>query len=309
MSPARPAPVTLLAALLCTALLTACGPRLSGANEQAFDASKTEMEATLTPAQKIDLEKALRVVVLKAMSDKMEQPERYRQQSFNAISLKLVDGQSYDDIVEIAEDYLKAANRKDQARVRDKIAELARDRAQTAAIDRQLAAFQPVGIDIVMDDFMGEDIPFLEIAFRNTGKAGIVGEHLYSVDITAKSTGELLSSNQIGGTFSDDYVVAPGQDYRTSDPMPGEARRHSQPLWKQAQFPLKDAAALDLVVNVRMLKFSTPQGSIERPKQSLAAIDAQIAEARDELKALSEVRGSLDELELSDESTAPEQAL
>ena len=310
MNPARPAPIVqLCAALLCAALLTACGPRLSGANEQAFDASKAELEKTLTPAQKIELEKALRVVVLKAMSDKMAQPERYRQQSFNAISLKLVDGQSYDGIVGIAEDYLKAANRKDQAHVREQIAELAQERAQTLAIDQQLAAFQPAAIEIVMDDFMGEDIPFLEIAFRNTGKAGIVGEHLYSLDITAKSTGELLSSTRIGGTFSDDYVLAPGQDYRTSQPMPGEARRHSQPRWAQAKYPLKDAAALDLVVSVRTLKFTTRQGAIERPKQSLAAIDAQIASARDELKALSEVRGSLDELELSEESTAPEQTL
>lgn len=306
MSRAYPA---LIAILLSTALLTACGPRLSGADERAFDASKAEMEATLNPAQKIALEKALRVVVLKAMSDKAEHPEQYRRQSFNAISLKLVDGQSYAGIVELAEDHLKAANQKDRARARAKIAELELDRAQTAALIRQLDAFQPGPVEISLDDFMGEDIPFLDLVFRNRGDADVVGEYAYSVAISSQTSGELLDSQQIGGTFSDDYAVAPGAEHRVSEPMPSEARAHSKARWQQVRFPLKDAAQLDLVIKVETLKFSTRKGTVERPKRSLAAIDAELRELHDELKALGAVRGSLDELELSDESTAPEQAL
>lgn len=299
----------LIAILLSTALLTACGPRLSGADERAFDASKAEMEATLSPAQKIELEKALRVLVLKAMSDKAEHPEQYRRQSFNAISLKLVDGQSYSGIVELAEDHLKAANQKDQARTRAKIAELEQDKAQTAAVIRQLEAFQPGPIEISQDDFMGEDIPFLDLAFRNRGDAEIVGEYAYSVAISSKSSGELLDSLQTGGSFADDYAVAPGAEYRVSEPMPSEARAHSKSRWPQLRFPLKDAAQLDLVIEVQTLKFSTRKGTIERPKRSLATIDAELREQYEELKALGTVRGTLDELELSDESTAPEQTL
>lgn len=299
----------LIAILLSTALLTACGPRLSGADERAFDASKAEMEATLNPAQKIALEKALRVVVLKAMSDKAEHPEQYRRQSFNAISLKLVDGQSYAGIVELAEDHLKAANQKDQARTLAKIAELEQDRAQTAALIRQLDAFQPRPVEISLDDFMGEDIPFLDLVFRNRGDTDVVGEYAYSVAISSQTSGELLDSQQIGGTFSDDYAVAPGAEHRVSEPMPSEARAHSKARWQQVRFPLKDAAQLDLVIKVETLKFSTRKGTVERPKRSLAAIDAELREQRDELEALGTVRGSLDELELSDESTAPEQAL
>lgn len=306
MSRAYPA---LIAILLSTALLTACGPRLSGADERAFDASKAEMEATLNPAQKIALEKALRVVVLKAMSDKAEHPEQYRRQSFNAISLKLVDGQSYAGIVELAEDHLKAANQKDQARARAKIAGLEQDRAQTAALIRQLDAFQPGPVEISLDDFMGEDIPFLDLVFRNRGDADVVGEYAYSVAISSQTSGELLDSQQIGGTFSDDYAVAPGAEHRVSEPMPSEARAHSKARWRQVRFPLKDAAQLDLVIKVETLKFSTRKGTVERPKRSLTAIDAELRELHDELKALGAVRGSLDELELSDESTAPEQAL
>lgn len=299
----------LIAILLSTALLTACAPRLSGADERAFDASKAEMEATLNPAQKIALEKALRVVVLKAMSDKAEHPEQYRRQSFNAISLKLVDGQSYAGIVELAEDHLKAANQKDQARTLAKIAELEQDRAQTAALIRQLDAFQPRPVEISLDDFMGEDIPFLDLVFRNRGDTDVVGEYAYSVAISSQTSGELLDSQQIGGTFSDDYAVAPGAEHRVSEPMPSEARAHSKARWQQVRFPLKDAAQLDLVIKVETLKFSTRKGTVERPKRSLAAIDAELREQRDELEALGTVRGSLDELELSDESTAPEQAL
>lgn len=299
----------LIAILLSTALLTACGPRLSGADERAFDASKAEMEATLNPAQKIALEKALRVVVLKAMSDKAEHPEQYRRQSFNAISLKLVDGQSYAGIVELAEDHLKAANQKDQARTLAKIAELEQDRAQTAALIRQLDAFQPRPVEISLDDFMGEDIPFLDLVFRNRGDTDVVGEYAYSVAISSQTSGELLDSQQIGGTFSDDYAVAPGAEHRVSEPMPSEARAHSKARWQQVRFPLKDAAQLDLVIKVETLKFNTRKGTVELPKRSLAAIDAELREQRDELKALGTVRGSLDELELSDESTAPEQAL
>ncbi|WP_157499842.1 hypothetical protein [Lysobacter sp. Root983] len=299
----------LIAILLSTALLTACGPRLSGADERAFDASRAEMEATLNPTQKIVLEKALRVVVLKAMSDKAEHPEQYRRQSFNAISLKLVDGQSYAGIVELAEDHLKAANQKDQARTLAKIAELEQDRAQTAALIRQLDAFQPSPVEISMDDFMGEDIPFLDLVFRNRGDTDVVGEYAYSVAISSQTSGELLDSQQIGGTFSDDYAVAPGAEHRVSEPMPSEARAHSKARWQQVRFPLKDAAQLDLVIKVETLKFSTRKGTVERPKRSLAAIDAELRELHDELKALGTVRGSLDELELSDESTAPEQAL
>ena len=117
-----------------TLFLFSCGPTISGKDEQAFKTSKAKMEEKLDNPEKENLEKALRVIVLKAMKEKWNFPEKYKEKSFDKISMEMIDGKSYSAIISFAEEFLAADRDEKIANKTAEIDSLEKDKLKAAKI-------------------------------------------------------------------------------------------------------------------------------------------------------------------------------
>lgn len=282
------------AILLCSA----CADKLSGKDEAAFKASKAKVEQGLNEKEKVDLEKALRVIVLKVMKEKFSNPDASKGQSFDEMSMKLVDGKSFSGVVDLAEDFLKKDSEEKQREIKTEIDSLRKQKAEFGKITAVLDQFKLTAMDITLDESWDEMVPFLNLTFTNNTNKDIIGAHMFQTDIFAKSTGKLLFSQGWGGTFNDGFAITPHETYETNDVLPTDAKEHRAKFWATAKYPLKDFSGADLVVKVYLTKLTTTDGTIERPKE-YAVLDQKITDLEAQLKALQALKGTLDELELT----------
>ena len=283
-----------------TLLLFSCGPTISGKDEQAFKTSKAKMEEKLDKEEKENLEKALRVIVLKAMKEKWNSPEKYEGKSFDKISMEMIDGKSYSAIISYAEDFLATDRDEKIASKTAEIDSLQKNKLVAAKLEKQLDAFGLNKISITEDEFFDEEKPFLDLVFANTSKDDLIGEYMFNIEIFSKKTGEKIAAQQQGGTFNDDFAIKPNETFEYHQPLFDDAVRHSN-LWKTAKYPITDFSPYDLVIKAYATKITTKKGgTIERPKADAAYFDAEIKKLNEEIKALNETKATLDELELTD---------
>jgi len=283
-------------------LFTGCGPTISGKDEQAFKTSKAKMEEKLDKEEKENLEKALRIIVVKAMKEKWNSPEKYEGKSFDKISMEMIDGKSYGAILSYAEDFLKADRDEKIASKTAEIDSLEKDKLKTAKITQQIDAFKLTKISISEDQFFSDDpkSPFLDLTFTNTSKENIIGEYMLNIEVYSKKTGEKIAAQGQGGTWNDDFALRPNENYDYHQPLLSEAVQHSN-LWKTAKYPITDFSPYDLVIKAYATKITTKKGgTIERPKTDTAYFDVEIKKLNEEIKALKETKATLDELELTD---------
>lgn len=278
-------------------LCCSCRQTISGKDEASFKASKDKLEKELSSAEKIEFEKALRVITLKAMSDKFSDPKINKGKSFDEISLRMVDGKSFSGIIDFAEDFLKKSNLEKKAKLKIEIDSLNKQKSEfnkkNAAIDK----FKFTGMYMIQDEFFDEMIPYLVVTFTNKTKTDIIGEYMYRIDIFSKKTGKLIASQEQGGGFRDGFSIVPDEAYDFTQPLLSEARDHSKNLWKNAKYPIKDFAPYDLVIKVYPTKITTATGTIERENDP--SFDEKILVLQTELKEIEGLKGTLDELELT----------
>ena len=258
------------------------------------------MEDKLDKEEKENLEKALRIVVVKAMKEKWNFPEKYSGKSFDKISMEMIDGKSYSAIISYAEDFLKTDRDEKIANKTIEIDSLQKDKLIAAKLEKQLDAFELNKISITEDEFFDEKKPFLDLVFTNTSKDDLVGEYMFNIEVYSKKTGEKIVAQGQGGTWNDDFALKPNESYDYHQPLLSEAVQHSN-LWKTAKYPITDFSPYDLVIKAYATKITTKKGgSIERPKADAAYFDAEIKKLNEEIKALKETKATLDELELTD---------
>ncbi|MBC6110227.1 hypothetical protein ACFOG5_15735 [Pedobacter fastidiosus] len=283
---------------ICCALLTSCGPKMSGKDEASFNASKAKMEEKLSKSEKENLEKALRVVVLKAMKEKWNHPkdELYKGKSFDDISLKMVDGKTYSGIVKFAKEFLKEDKAEKIKNTQVELDSLTKQSIALKAKTKDLDNFKLTKVSISEDDFFGPS-PFLDLTFLNKTGSEIIGEYMYQIDIYSKATGKIIASQQQGGSFNAGSGVKPNEEDLYHQPLLSDAVAHSS-LWKSAKYPIADLSKFDLVVKAYPITLTTKKGTLERPK-NLAGLENEIKELNQKLVELNKTEGTLDELELT----------
>ena len=283
-------------------LFAACGPTISGKDEQSFKTSKAKMEEKLDKEEKENLEKALRIIVVKAMKEKWNSPDKYEGKSFDKISMEMIDGKSFSAIISYAEDFLKADRDEKIANKTAEIDSLEKDKLKSIEIIKKIDAFKLTKISISEDVFFSDDPkqPFLDLTFTNTSKEDIIGAYMLNIEVYSKKTGEKIAAQGQGGTWNDDFALKPNESYDYHQPLLSEAVQHSN-LWKTAKYPITDFSPYDLVIKAYATKITTKKGgTIERPKTDTAYFDAEIKKLNEEIKALKETKATLDELELTD---------
>lgn len=288
----------ILILFICCILLTSCGPKISGKDEASFKSSKAKMEEKLSKAEKENLEKALRVVVLKAMKEKWNHPqdELYKGKSFDVISLKMIDGKTYSGIVKFAEEFLKEDKEEKIKNTKVELDSLNKQHIVLKEKTKDLDKYQLTKISISEDDFFGPS-PFLDLTFVNKTNEEVIGDYMYQIDIYSKATGKLIASQQQGGGFSNGSGVKPNEEDLYHQPLLSDAVAHST-LWKSAKYPITDLSKFDLVVKAYPIKLTTKKGILERPK-NLIALETEMKELNQKLVDLNKTEGTLDELELT----------
>lgn len=288
----------ILILFICCILLTSCGPKISGKDESSFKSSKAKMEEKLSKAEKENLEKALRVVVLKAMKEKWNHStdERYKGKSFDVISLKMIDGKTYSGIVKFAEEFLKEDKEEKIKNTKVELDSLNKQHIVLKEKTKDLDKYQLTKISISEDDFFGPS-PFLDLTFVNKTNEEVIGDYMYQIDIYSKATGKLIASQQQGGGFSNGSGVKPNEEDLYHQPLLSDAVAHST-LWKSAKYPITDLSKFDLVVKAYPIKLTTKKGILERPK-NLIALETEMKELNQKLVDLNKTEGTLDELELT----------
>ncbi|MET0572549.1 MAG: hypothetical protein ABWZ79_14085 [Pedobacter agri] len=283
-------------------LISACGPKISGKDEQSFKTSRAKMEEKLDANEKENLEKAFRLIAVKAMKEKWNSPEKYKGKSFDKISMEMIDGKSYSAIISFAEDFLAADRDEKIIKKTAEIDSLEKDKLKVTKVNKQIDAFKLTKISISEDHFFSDDpkSPYLDLVFTNTSTEALIGEYMFNIEIYSKKTGEKIAAQGSGGTFNDDYAIKPNETYDYHQPLFSEAVAHSN-LWKTAKYPITDFAPYDLVIKAYASKITTKKdGVIIRPKADAAYFDAEIKKLNEEIKVLKETKASLDELELTD---------
>ena len=281
-------------------ILSSCGPTISGKDEQSFKTSRAKMEEKLDKTEKENLEKALRVIAVKAMKEKWNSPEKYEGKSFDKISMEMIDGKSYSAIISYAKDFLVADKKEKIAQKTAEIDSLEKSKLAAAKIEKQLEAFKLTKVSISEDESFDEKQPYLDLVFTNTSKEDIIGEYMLNIEIYSKKTGEKIAAQGQGGTWNDDFALKPNESYNYHQPLLSEATAHSN-LWKTAKYPITDFSPYDLVIKAYAKKITTKKGgTIEKPKADMAYLDSQIKTLKNEIKELENSDGTLDELELTD---------
>ena len=291
----------LLILLTAILFLSACGPKISGKDEKSFKASKAKMEEKLDKEEKETLEKALRVIVLKAMKESWNHPEKEKGKSFDEMTMAMIDGKTFSGIVSYAEDFLKADRDEKVKNAEAEIDSLQKDKLKAEAIIKKLAAFKLTKISISEDQFFSDDPkqPYLDMVFKNTSTENLLGEYMLSINIYSKKTGEKIASQEQGGTWNDDFALKPNESYDYHQPLLSEAIAHSN-LWKTTKYPITDFSAFDLVLKASAIKITTKKdGVIVKPKDDIAYYDAEIKKLNAEIKELKDKKATLDELELT----------
>lgn len=284
--------------ILSVILFASCGDTISSKDEVSFKASKAKMEEKLDKADKEKLEIALRVVVLKAMKEKFNNPDdaTYKGKSFDQISMAMIDGKTFSGIVDYAEDFLQEDRDKTIENTNKEIDSLTIQKAKLAEQNKVLDNFKLTKVSISQQEWFGEMTPFLDLTFVNKMSTEILGYNL-QINIYSKATGKIIASQEQGTSFKVDQALKPNAEDVWSQPLLFEAKDHSK-LWATAKYPITDFSKFDLKIEAFPETIETKKEKLVRTK-GLENIDKEIKELQLKLKGLRETKGTLDELELT----------
>jgi hypothetical protein len=277
--------------------LMSCGPTLSGRSKKDFDASKKKVEQTLTKQQDSTLEIALRVIVGEAIRRKMEQPDNYKEQSLDDITLKMIDGRTYSSVVSEAEDFLKAGNERKTASLSHEIDSLEKQRSADMETRKSAASlFKIDQLKLEQQDFFGKQTPRLDIDYLYIGKQPLVGQVQISVELYKAGTQQMLTS-VIWGQGDASSKLAPGESINDNLLLSDLAEKEPQ-KWNAVKYPVDnpDLQSLGLRLEVHPIQFNLNGKQISVTQHVDTALIAQINEDIAELKDVQASKGTLDEL-------------
>ncbi|MGG5208617.1 hypothetical protein ACQWU4_06685 [Chryseobacterium sp. MIQD13] len=282
-------------------LMTSCQDKFSGKDEQSFKTSREKIEKKLDPNEKTKLEKAMRVIAMEAMTLKWEEPEKYKNKSFNKISLEMIDGLSYSSVIDLAEDILKNRNKKEIEQLTGEIDSLNLQKNEFSSAQKSLNLFKVSSIKISKEDFFDELVPKLEIDYQYTGKNKLIGPKTIEFVLVKKSNGEIIKSETIFN--GDNESVLESGETITSSLILSQTKETNPKLWNAQKYPIEnpDLAEFDLELKASVLELVLNGKKIEMPKADINQLDAEIKNKKEKIAELKSVKGTLEELELTNE--------
>jgi hypothetical protein len=280
--------------------MTGCQEKFNGKSEKDFKISKEKIEKKLNADEKIKLEKAVRVIALKAMVLKWDESKKYRDKSFNDIALELIDGQTYSSISDLAEDFLQERNTKEIEKLSTEIQKLEKKKKVILSIQKQLNLFKIGYLGINLKDWFGILKPTLEINYKYLGKQNLIGTVEITYDLRRKSTNEVIALSTMG--YGDnEAILKHGESFDEYITLSNEVETN-QSNWDTLHYPIENPnlSSLDLELKIYASSLFLNGEKIALPKIKIKDLDTEIKERNIELKQVLNSKGTLDELELTD---------
>ena len=290
--------ILLLLAIL--PFMISCQDKFNGKDEQSFKTSREKIELNLDKNEKTDLEKAMRVVAMEAMRLKWEESKKYDGKSFNEISLEMIDGLSFSSVIDLAEDILKDRNKKEIEQLTNEIDSLNIQKNEFLTAQKSLNLFKISSIKINKEDFFDELVPELEIDYQYIGKNKLLGPKEINFELLKKSTNEVLKSESI--TQGDNENILESGEVITNQLILSQTKEKNPKLWNAQKYPIENPklADYDLELKVTVLSLVLNGKKVEMPKANISQLDAEVKKMKEKIAELKTVKGTLDELELTD---------
>jgi hypothetical protein len=288
-----------LVGLFLTLSLSSCSEKLSGKDESSFDSSRKKVEAKLNDKEKANLEKALRVALSEAMWLKMNESEKYNEESINHISLGMIDGKSYGAVLDLADDILQKQHKRKIARLQNEIDSLQNHKTEFEHVKKELAVFQLEPTDLELEDFFGEPVPRIIVSMKYIGKQPLKGSQGFSYILKKRSSQAVISNEQ--AVFGEsDSVLQPGES-RVNTLVFNQEKKDYPKLWNFANYPVKgiNLADYDLELVVTTESIKSNDREIVLPAASVALMDDNLKKLEKEITELKKEKISLDDLELT----------
>lgn len=279
--------------------LSSCSEKFNGKDEQSFKLSREKVEKELDEKEKTNLEKALRVVLTEAMRLKWQEPEKYEGKSFNKISLEMINGLSYSSLIDLAEDILKERNKKKITELSTEIDSLKTQIKELSAAEKKLNLFKVNSIKIKKEDFFDELVPQLEIDCQYIGKTNLIGPKEIGFKLLKKSTQEVLKSEII--TNGDNESILESGDIITENLILSQTKETNPQLWNASKYPIENPNLnnYDLELKVTVLSLMINGKKISLPKANSNQINLEIKTRQEKINELKSLKGTLDDLELT----------
>ena len=280
--------------------MISCQDKFNGKDEQSFKTSREKIELNLDKNEKTDLEKAMRVVAMEAMRLKWEESKKYDGKSFNKISLEMIDGLSYSSVIDLAEGILKDRNKKEIEQLTNEIDSLNIQKNEFLTAQKSLNLFKISSIKINKEDFFDELVPELEIDYQYIGKNKLLGPKEINFELLKKSTNEVLKSESI--TQGDNENILESGEVITNQLILSQTKEKNPKLWNAQKYPIENPnlADYDLELKVTVLSLVLNGKKVEMPKANISQLDAEVKKMKEKIAELKTVKGTLDELELTD---------
>lgn len=282
-------------------LFSGCGAKFSGKSEKEFKASKLIVENKLDTIEKVNLEKALRVIVMYAMQVKWDEAEKYKGESFNNISLDIVDNKTYNGVIDFAEDYLEKENEIKAGELKKEITKLEEEKKEASKTIEMLALLKTTDIRIIKEEYIGEYVPLLKVTLTNTSNFDLIDG--YEIDVNAFSISKKIKLNVDGSGLRKGYNPQKGGiiiEKNTLKPLMRLSKTLSSKL-KNATYPITDLTPFDLEVSAEAVSITTSDGKLyEYPEKDLIYFDNEIKKLKKELEIIESLEGKLSEIELTD---------
>ncbi|WP_281322311.1 hypothetical protein [Flavobacterium aestivum] len=280
--------------------MISCQEKFNTKDEQSFKISREKIEKDLNQSEKTDLEKAMRVIALEAMRLKWEEPQNYEGKSFNKISLEMIDGFSYSSVIDLAEDILKNRNKKEIENLTKEIDSLNLQKNGFLSAQKSLNVFKINSLKINKTDFFDEMVPELEIDYQYIGKDKLIGTKTIQFEVRIKSKNEIIKSESVS-YGNDDSILENGETI-TKHIIFSQTKETNPKLWNAQKYPIENPklSDYDLDLKVSVLSLVLKGKKVEMPKMDISQIDEKIKNNQERINELKTVKGTLDELELTD---------
>ena len=292
--------VTFYLFILFIVTLYGCGEKLNGRSEKDYEASRKKVEAGLSKDEKVTLEKALRVIAGECMRLKFVEPQKYKNQSFDSIALKMIDGRTYSSVKNKAEEILNEYNERETEKLTHEIDSLEKKKTTDLNVRKSmLSLFKIDYMSIDKVDFFNDSVPSLDVSYAYIGKQPLRGAVSISYEVYKKGKPEPLvgivstsgNENRVWqqGEAIEDHLLL--RELKEGDPQ----------KWNALKYPVKnpDLQSLGLLLDVHPVSFTLNGKHYTMPKTNDAALAAEIKEKRVELSDVKNSKGTLDELELT----------
>lgn len=286
--------------ILLVLIITSCQEKFNGKSKKDFKISKEKVEKKLNADEKIKLEKAIRVIALKAMILKWDESNKYKGKSFNDIALELVDGLSYSSVTDLAEDFLQERNKKEAEKLSTEINKLEKKKTAILSIQKQLNLFKIESLELNETDWFGEMSPRLEIEYKYIGKADLKSPFEISIELKEINTKHAISI-QSHGYEKEDYVLKTGESVYPTIILE-EAKERNPHIWKNLKYPIKNPKLSDYNLDLKTYVSSIYANGkkIIMPKIDIKDIETELKNLQSEYNKILKSEGTLDELELTD---------